>query len=460
MAATRLIALHKNKGKSVAACLKSRTDYVQNPDKTEQGELVSCYECSPLTVDEEFMLSKRQYELATGRRQKSDIIAYQIRQSFKPGEITAEEANKVGYELAMRFTKGKYAFIVATHTDRHHIHNHVIFNSTALDGSKKFRDFFFSALAVQRLSDLICLEHQLSVIEIKPYRERQKRTLYPPKESNRDRLCGIIDSILAEKPKDYEDFLQKLEQQGYEVKRGKYTSVKGARQKRFIRFKTLGAGYSEDELQAVIAGKTEHRPRQTQPFQEPPFQLLVDIQAKLSEGKSEGYARWAKKYNLKEMSKTLIFLQEHKIGSIKEMQERVDAATARYHELGDSIKAAEARMAEIAVLRTHIVNYARTRPVYDAYRKAGYSKRFLEAHREEITLHKTAKAAFDEAGLKKLPKAKDLSIEYAELLKKKKEAYPDYRKARDEMQELMKAQKNVEMFFAEEKDTAEKEQIR
>ena len=287
MAATRLIALHKNKGKSVAACLKSRTDYVQNPDKTEQGELVSCYECSPLTVDEEFMLSKRQYELATGRRQKSDIIAYQIRQSFKPGEITAEEANKVGYELAMRFTKGKYAFIVATHTDRHHIHNHVIFNSTALDGSKKFRDFFFSALAVQRLSDLICLEHQLSVIEIKPYRERQKRTLYPPKESNRDRLCGIIDSILAEKPKDYEDFLQKLEQQGYEVKRGKYTSVKGARQKRFIRFKTLGAGYSEDELKAVIAGKAEHHPHQKQPPQEQPFQLLVNIQAKLSEGKSE-----------------------------------------------------------------------------------------------------------------------------------------------------------------------------
>ena len=118
MAATRLIALHKNKGKSVATCLKSRTDYAQNPEKTKQGELVSSYECSPLTVDEEFMLSKRQYELATGRRQKSDVIAYQIRQSFKPGEITAEEANKVGYELAMRFTKGKHAFVVATHTDR------------------------------------------------------------------------------------------------------------------------------------------------------------------------------------------------------------------------------------------------------------------------------------------------------------------------------------------------------
>ena len=398
MAATRLIALHKNKGKTVAACLKSRTDYVQNPDKTEQGELVSSYECSPLTVDEEFMLSKRQYELVTGRRQKSDVIAYQIRQSFKPGEITAEEANKVGYELAMRFTKGKYAFIVATHTDREHIHNHIIYNSTALDSTRKFRDFLLSGLAVQRLSDLICLEHQLSVIEIKPYRERQKRTLYPPKESNRDRLCVIIDSILAEKPKDYEDFLQKLEQQGYEVKRGKYTSVKGARQKRFIRFKTLGAGYSEDELKAVIAGKAEHHSHQKQLPQEQPFQLLVNIQAKLSEGKSEGYARWAKRYNLKEMSKTLIFLQENKIGSIEEMQERVNAATARYHELGDSIKAAEQRMAEIAVLRAHIVNYAKTHPVYDAYRKAGYSKKFLDTHREEITLHKAAKAAFDETG--------------------------------------------------------------
>lgn len=190
VAATRLIALHKNKGKSVAACLKSRTDYAQNPDKTEQGQLVSSYKCSPLTVDEEFMLSKRQYELVTGRRQKNDVIAYRIRQSFKPGEITAEEANKVGYELAMRFTKGKYAFLVATHTDR----------------------------------------------------ERQKRVLYPPKESNRDQLCGVIDSILADKPGSYEEFLKKLEQQGYEVKRGKFTSVKGVRQKTIHPVSDFGGG--------------------------------------------------------------------------------------------------------------------------------------------------------------------------------------------------------------------------
>lgn len=258
------------------------------------------------------MLTKRQYDLVNGRRQKSDVIAYQIRQSFRPGEITAEEANKVGYELAMRFTKGKHAFVVATHTDRQHIHNHVIFNSTALDGTRKFRDFFFSALAVQRLSDLICLEHQLSVIEKKPSRERQKRVLYPPKESNRDRLCGIIDTILAEKPEEYEAFLQKLEQQGYEIKRGKYTSVKGKGQKRFIRFRTLGEGYSEEEIKAVLAGKAEHHPRQKQSPKEQPFQLLVDIQGKMAAGKSVGYKKWAMKFNLKEMSKTLLFCRSRR----------------------------------------------------------------------------------------------------------------------------------------------------
>ena len=431
--------------------MKSRTDYAQNPDKTEQGQLVSSYKCSPLTVDEEFMLSKRQYELVTGRRQKNDVIAYQIRQSFKPGEITAEEANKVGYELAMRFTKGKYAFLVATHTDREHIHNHIIYNSTALDCSRKFRDFLLSGLAVQRLSDLICLEHSLSVIEIKPYRERQKRVLYPPKESNRDQLCGVIDSILADKPGSYEEFLKKLEQQGYEVKRGKHTAVKGKGQKRFIRFRTLGTGYGEDEIKAVLEGKAKHQPYHKKLPREQPFQLLVDIQGKMAEGKSVGYKKWATKFNLKEMSKTLLFLQEQKIGSAEELRERAAAATECYHAMGDSIKAAEARLTEIAVLKTHIINYAKTREVYATYRKAGYSKAFLEAHREEITLHKAAKAAFDEAGLQKLPKVKELDAEYAELLIKKKAAYPDYRKARDEMQELMKAQKNVELFFAEDK---------
>ena len=460
LAATRLIPMRKNKGKSIGACLHNHTSYIQNPDKTEQGELVSSYQCSPLTVDEEFLLTKRLYEQTTGRSQKSDVIAYQVRQSFKPGEVTPEEANRIGYEFAERFLKGKHAFIVATHTDRAHIHNHIIYNSTALDGTRKFKNFWLSSFAVQRLSDLICLEHQLSTIEYKPYRERQKRIVYPPKESNRDRLCGIIDTILAEQPKDFEVFLQKLEQQGYEVKRGKHTAVKGKGQKRFIRFRTLGIGYGEDEIKAVLEGKVEHKPYQRKPLQEQPFQLLVDIPQKMAAGKSIGYKKWATKFNLKEMSKTLLFLQEQKIRSAEELRERAAAATERYHAIGDSIKTAEARLTEIAVLKTHIINYAKTRPVYDAYRKLGYSKKLLEAHREEISLHKAAKAAFDEAGMKKLPKVKELDAEYAELLTKKKATYPDYRKARDEMQELVRAQKNVERFFAKEKDASEKTQTR
>ena len=170
----------------------------------------------------------------------------------------------------------------------------------------------------------------------------------------------------------YEAFLQKLEQQGYKAKRGKHTAVKGKGQKRFIRFQTLGTGYSEEEIKAVLEGKAKHQPYQRTLPKEQPFQLLVDIQGKMAEGKSVGYKRWATKFNLKEMSKTLLFLQEQKISSAEELRERAAAATERYHAMGDSIKAAETRLAEIAVLKTHIINYAKTRPVYDAYRKGRF----------------------------------------------------------------------------------------
>ncbi len=228
MAATRLITMHQNKGKSVAQSLSDRTDYAKNGEKTEHGQYISSYACQAESVDEEFMLSKREYERLTGRHPKGNIIAYQIRQSFKPGEITPEEANQVGYETAMRFTKGNHAFIVATHTDKAHIHNHIIFNSTSLDCTHKFRDFFFVGLALQRLSDIICLEHGLSVIEKKKPSERVKRTTYPEKKSFRDDIRDAIDQILKEgSAKDFNELLYKLEDAGYEIKRGKHISLKG-----------------------------------------------------------------------------------------------------------------------------------------------------------------------------------------------------------------------------------------
>ena len=278
IAATRLIPLHKNKGKNIASSLQVRIEYAQNPNKTKQGELVSSYQCSPQTVDEEFLLTKKLYEQTTGRSQKNDIIAYQVRQSFKPGEVTAEEANKIGYEFASRFLKGKYAFIVATHMDRAHIHNHIIFNSTALDGTHKFKNFWLSYLAVQRLSDMVCLEHQLSVIAYKPYRDRQKRTTYPTRESNRDRLCGVIDEILQQKPTSYEDFLEKLKQQGYLVPQecGAKTAVRWAK---VVDRKGRGLLFAADAEKPMFFSALPYTPHEMEnakhPYELPPVHYTV-----------------------------------------------------------------------------------------------------------------------------------------------------------------------------------------
>ena len=460
MAATRLIPMHVNKGKTLAQSLGDRTDYAKNPEKTDKGELVTGYQCDPMTVDEEFMLSKRQYEQITGRRQRHEVIAYQIRQSFKPGEITPEEANRLGQELALRFTKGKYAFIVATHTDRAHVHNHIVFNSTSIDGTRKFKNFWLSSIALQRVSDLVCLENGLSVITPKPYRERAKRTDYPRRVKNRDVLCEDIDAVLQKKPESFEAFLQELRALDYEIKYGKHISVKGKNQARFIRLSSLEEGYSEADLRAHFLGQQVRKTREkyNDHTDARPFNLVIDIQSKL-QNKGAGYQRWASVYNLKQMSKTLLFLRDHKIESMEQLDQLVQQQTAKRDALLSSIQQSEKRLAEIGTLKKHIINYSKTRVTYEEYRKAGYSKKFLEAHREEITIHKAAKAAFDELGVKKLPRVKDLSIEYAEVLAAKKQTYAEYRLAKSDAQELLIAQQNIaSLYDAERKEEEQKRQ--
>lgn len=458
MAATRLIPMHVNKGKTLAQSLGDRTDYAKNPEKTDKGELVTGYQCDPVTVDEEFLLSKRQYEQITGRRQRHEVIAYQIRQSFKPGEITPEEANRLGQELALRFTKGKYAFIVATHTDRAHVHNHIVFNSTSIDGTRKFKNFWLSSIALQKVSDLVCLENGLSVITPKPYREREKRTDYPRRVKNRDVLCEDIDTVLQKKPESFEAFLQELQTLDCEIKYGKHISVKGKNQARFIRLSSLEEGYTEADLRAHFLGQQEHKPREKRNHYTDarPFNLVIDIQSKL-QNKGAGYQRWASVYNLKQMSKTLLFLRDHKIESMEQLNQLVQQQTAKRDALLSSIQQSEKRLAEIGTLKKHIINYSKTRATYEEYRKAGYSKKFLEAHREEITIHKAAKAAFDELGVRKLPRVKDLSIEYAEVLAAKKQTYAEYRLAKSDAQELLIAQQNIaSLYDAERKEEEQK----
>ena len=221
----------------------------------------------------------------------------------------------------------------------------------------------------------------------------------------------------------------------------------------------MGADYSIPSLLAVLAGEKQHTPlskniRRADP---PKVNLLVDVQAKLQAGKGAGYARWAKTFNLKQMAQTLNYLTEHGLLDYADLSAKADEATGRYHELSATIKAAEQRMAEIAVLKTHIINYAKTREVYVAYRKAGYSKKFKAEHESDILLHQAARKFFDESGLKKLPTIRSLQAEYAALLAEKKAAYADFRKAREDMKELLTVRANVQKLMGYEAQEQEKE---
>ena len=453
MAVTRIIPIRGSKGQSVIRSLTERTDYVKNPEKTENGSLVYAYGCTPQLVAAEFALSKRQYALRTGRKEPG-VIAYHIRQSFKPGEITPEEANRVGRELAERFLKGKHAYIVCTHVDKKHIHSHIIFNSTTLDGTAKFRDFLGSGRAVGRLSDLICLEHGLSVIA-NP--QRYTHPTYgkwlgdrkPP--SHRDVLRADIDAALVRKPNSFDKLLALLRQSGWEVSAGAHVTFRKSGQ-RAIRLRSLGEGYSEAELRAVIGGSSTHTPRGNRGR----VSLLIDIEAKLAAGKGGGYERWAKVFNVKQMAKTLLYLQEHGIKSREELSARADAASEKLSATKERITALDARITEVNELRGHIISYAKTREVFAEYKASRYSRKFYDAHADEIEQHREAKRYFNEHSLKHLPKVKDLSAEFNALVAEKRAAYADYRALRDEHRELLVHRHNVETFLGEEKSNSDR----
>lgn len=447
MAATRLIPLHINKGKTIARCLAERTDYSQNGKKTKGGEYVTSYECDPETADQEFLLSKRQYEHITGRHQSRDIIAYQIRQSFKPGEVTPELANKIGFELAKRFTKGNHAFLVATHIDRVHIHNHIIFNSTTLDCTGKFKDFRQSWQAIRQISDILCLENGLSIIQPKPPAERKKRTDYPKIVTIRAHIRQAIDTALCQKPQTFEQLVSLLEQAGYSCKSGKVLSIRGKNQKRFIRLDTLGTGYSEEDLRAVLEGKKvrRHNSNRSQSVG-PQMNLLIDLQSAVVAGKGPGYQRWAKVFNLKQMAQVLRFLQEQGIDDYVRLKERTEQAALEFDRLSITIKQLEQQLNETSALKKHIIDYAKTRVIYQQYRKAGYSKRFFEEHREALTLHKAAKAAFGQLD-GKIPRVKELNEYYAQTLTQKKKLYAKYRKLKEQTREYQIARKVAAMIL-------------
>ena len=452
IATTRLVPLHVGKGRNISTAISDIIDYVENPQKTDFGKFIYGYECDTRLADAEFLLSKRQYANLTGRNQGADdVIAYHLRQAFKPGEVTPEEANQIGRELALKLTKGNHAFVVCTHVDKHHVHNHIIINSTTLDCQKKFRNFWGSTWAIRRMNDKLCLEHGLSIVENpKPSREHYGTWLGNKKQpSFQEQIRIAIDAALEEKPKDFEELLKKLEAAGIEVNRErKHLRFRVPGQENYTRCDTLKGDYTEQAIKERIAGTRIVKSRHT--FSKKPVSkvgLLVDIEAAIRSGKGPGYERWAKVFNLKQLSQAVLYLKEHGDMGYEDLLEKANATTTNFNTLSVQIKDLESKMNANAELQKQIVNYAKTRAVYVEYRKAGYSKKFRTEHEAEILLHQAAKNHFDELGIKKLPSVKSLREEYTDLLEQKRKAYSAYKQVKNDMKELHNVRANVEYLL-------------
>jgi hypothetical protein len=449
VAATWIKSVKIRAAKSSANCVAAIFDYALNPSKTDNGRLITSYRCDSRTADAEFLLAKKEYEYITGRDNGGkNVLAYHIRQSFAPGKVSPEEAGEIGRELCLSFTKGRYAFVVATHIDKAHVHNHIIFNSTSLDCTRKFKNFWGSSKAIRRISDLLCAEHGLSVIE-NPAPSRGSYGDWlgenkPP--SHKEILKRAADDILPSAAT-YDDFTARLIAAGFEVNaKGKYHTAKLPDWGKPTRFETLGDEYTEAAIRArlgkarIIASGGDSGMRSAP-------SLLIDIQAKIREGKGAGYEHWAKIFNLKQAAKTLLFLREQGIDSYEDLKRKTAAASDEFDALSAKIRDADKKLKDIAELQKQISTYGKTRAVYAAYKKSGWDRAYYDANAADIILHRAAKKFFDARGFKtKLPSINQLKQEYATLAEKKI-LYGDYHRLRDSSRELTVAKVNADRIL-------------
>ena len=370
MAISKIKPRHASEGRSIAAVLKDRIDYDKNPDKTKGGLLVSSYQCGADTAWQEFALSKQIYEAETGRKRapENDVISYLIIQSFKPGEITPEDANKLGYQLALEFTGGQHQFLVATHVDKKHIHCHIEFNSTTLDCTHKFNNYRNTYQTIRKINDRLCREHGLSVIE----QPKEKGKHYAEWANARrgtswkDKLRRTIDRVLPT-VSSYDEFLAAMRREGYEIQTTRKAlsfRLASEGQERFTRAKTLGADYTPEAIKERIGQPVKRPRRRAAPLQKNGrVNLLLDIQSRL-QGRGPGYERWLKIHNLKEAAKTLNYLTEHNITDYELLAAQAVSVSENFDKTATSIKQYEHRMEQITELKKHIINYAKTRDTY------------------------------------------------------------------------------------------------
>lgn len=402
--------------------------------------LVSSFGCSVETADIEFHMTLRQ------TMGKGNNLAHHLIQSFAPGEATYQQAHEIGRQLADEVLGGKYEYVIATHINKGHLHNHIIFCAADFAEHKKYISNRKSYANIRRTSDKLCKENGLSVIT--PGQERGKSYAEYTAEKNgtsyKAKLKIAIDKVIP-LSSDFEDFLRRMAALGFEIKRGKYVSFRAPGQERFTRAKTLGASYTEEAITERIKGKVILK---TPKPQRSGVSLIMDIENNIKAQQSAGYKRWAAIENLKRAANTMNFLAEHGIENYEGLQGKIAALLDESSKASDALKAVEVRLSEMAQLMKNISTYKELHPLYAEYKQSRDKEKYLRGHESEIILFEAAAKALKAAGVSgKLPDLQKLKADYAQLTAEKDKLYSEYGKVKRRMKEYDAVKQNVDSYL-------------
>ena len=427
--------------KPVKSTLSKALDYIENPDKTDGKMLISSFGCSYETADIEFGYTLSQ------ALDKGSNLAFHLIQSSAPGEVDYEKAHEIGKQLADAVTKGQHEYVVTTHIDKGHIHNHVIFCAVNFVDHHKYNSNKRSYYGIRNMSDKLCRENGLSVVvpgrgsKGKSYAEYQAEKTGT---SWKGKLKTTVDALIPQ-VSSFEELLTRLQAAGYEIKPGKYVSCRAPGQERFTRLKTLGADYTEEAIRERIAGRRAKAAKA--PREQRDVSLLIDIENSIKAAQSKGYEQWAKIHNLKQAAKTMNFLTEHKIEQYADLVSRIEEMSAESGQAADALKNAEKRLADMAVLIKNVSTYQKTKPVYDAYRKARNREKYRAGQEQAIILHEAAARSLKAAGIAKLPNLAALQSEYEALQAQKEALYADYGKLKKKVREYDIIKQNIDSIL-------------
>ena len=420
--------------------------YILNPEKTDEKLLVSSYGCASETAAREFEWTRKIAEQKGMNPVR--IIARHVIQSFEIGEVTPELAHEIGKQFADEILGGKYEYVLTTHIDKDHVHNHLIFNAVDFVNYHAYKSYKRIYYDMREVSDRLCKENGLSVIPpsqnkgmgYKEYTEAKRGTSWKQK------LKQTIDRLVIT-AKDYDDFLRLMQEAGYEIKTGKYISFRAKGQERFTRSKTIGENYTEERIKERIAGRTPRKSqRQTTPKG---ISLIGDIQERIRLIDSKGYEHKAKLTILKEAARTLNYLTDNNLLQYTDLEKKVEDVHSSYDRTGKELKVVEARLREVQPLIKNISNYQRLKPVYDAFQKAKDKPSFKAKHEAELVIFEAARSTLlAMQGDEKLPSLKTLQAEQQRLLDEQQRLYDERAKLKKEVKQIETIKSNVDTFLA------------